>query len=461
MKTMLRTSGLLSLAGLAFLTACEEKTGTTPPPASGQSAYVISASVTGAGGTSSNYLLTSSTLSEGSVTALGNGLETATGTAWLFYGDSYLYRLQYNQGNAGVTTSYEMSSAGKVVARPSEYNIKRFTSYGPYGDYIITTSTGDVESAVDAEGNTAQGFLVSYLHVRNETTTLATLSQLSENFLGNGEYVTFAGILEANNKLYTAVIPMGLSKYGVKADGGKWVKYPDLVKTESGGSGSSAYEAGELQWTQYPDEAWVAIFDNENFENPILMKTDKISYACGRNRSQYYQTIWAADNGDVYVFSSAYAKIQTDPRQQTTLPSGVVRIKAGADAFDADYYFDIEAASGGQPMFRCWHIVGDYFLLQMYTQGLNSRGTGTTKMAVYKGETQEFKYVEGLPSVDVISSFSGIPYCEDGMAYIGVMTTDGNLPTVYRIDPSTAQATPGLQVNATSISSIGKLSFQQ
>ena len=40
----------------------------------------------------------------------------------------------------------------------------------------------------------------------------------------------------------------------------------------------------------------------------MIAKTDKIGYACGRMRSQYYQTIWAADNGDVYVFSPGYGR---------------------------------------------------------------------------------------------------------------------------------------------------------
>jgi hypothetical protein len=66
---------------------------------------------------------------------------------------------------------------------------------------------------------------------------------------------------------------MGLSQYGVKAEGGKYVKYPELVKTEDGGSASSAYKKGELQWTQYPNEAWIAIYDNEKMENPKLIKT--------------------------------------------------------------------------------------------------------------------------------------------------------------------------------------------
>ena len=37
-----------------------------------------------------------------------------------------------------------------------------------------------------------------------------------------------------------------------------------------------------------------------------------------------------------------------DKRQQTTLDAGVVRIKAGTEEFDPDYYYSIEAQTGGK-----------------------------------------------------------------------------------------------------------------
>ena len=346
------------------------------------SSYVVAASVGDA-----NYLLTADTLGDGSISAKNNGLTTESGTQWIFYKDKYLYRLVYNQGNAGVTSSYVLNTEGKVKERDNTYEIKRFTSYGIYGDYIITSSTGDLgEEYADENGYLPKGFLLSYLDVAKETFTTNTNTILSENYLGNGEFVTLAGILQANGRIYSAAIPMGLSKYGVKAEGGKYVKYPELVKTESGGSGSGAYEKGELQWTQYPNEAWVAIYANEKFENPKLIKTDKISYACGRNRSQYYQTIWTADNGDVYVFSPSYAKTMTAEVQKTTLPAGVVRIKANAEEFDPDYYCNLEAQTGGKAFLRCWHITEDYFLLLMYDRPLTESGFAAKELAIYKGE---------------------------------------------------------------------------
>lgn len=454
-QTLLFAGSLTAVFGLsALLSSCsEDDPAPVTPPNTETSDYVISAAVDDA-----SYLVTAASLDTGEVTVRSNGYETPSGTQWVFYKDKYLYRLQYNQGSAGVTTSYYKNSNGNVQARPKEYTISnRFTTFGVFGSYIITAAPVDTDKG-DAEGHMQKGLGLTYLDVENETTSSRVID--GENFLGNGEYVNFAGIVEANGKLYTAVIPMGLSTYGSAYENGKWVLYPDLVKTEDGGSNSSSYKKGELQWTQYPNEAWIAIYDDENFESPRLIKTDKISYACGRNRSQYYQTTWAADNGDIYVFSPSYSKLMTDARQQTTLPAGVVRIKSGATDFDPDYYFNIEAAAGGQSFLRCWHITGDYFLLQMYTQGLNAKGQGATKLAIYKGEDKSFKYVTGLPDPDLISSFGTTPYSENGVAYVSVSVTDGSQPAIYKIDPATGVATKGLVVNATSVNAVGKLSKQ-
>lgn len=420
------------------------------------STYVVAAA-----SATASYLITNDKVTEGTNTIVGNGLETETGTQWIYYSDKYLYRLAYNQGSAGVTSSYILNGQGKVSQRDNTFEIKRFTSYGIYKDYIITSSTGDL-GALHSDGNgyLPKGFLFSYLDVKKETATTNTEVLMSENYLGNGEFVTLAGILEANNKIYSAPIPMGLSRYGVKANDGAYVIYPELVKTEPGGSNSSSYEAGELLWTQHPNEAWVAIYDDEKFENPRLIKTDKISYACGRYRSQYYQSIWAADNGDVYVFSPSYAKTMTAEVQKTTLPAGVVRIKAGAEDFDPDYYFNIEAVTNGKSFLRSWHIAEDYFLLLMYDRPLTETGFVATELAIYKGGSKELTYVTGMPDADLISAFGNAPYVENGLFYMPVSTTDGSQPAIYQINPQTATATKGLSVESVQINAVGKLTYQ-
>ncbi|MGL4292675.1 MAG: DUF4374 domain-containing protein [Bacteroidales bacterium] len=457
MKKNFLTLGYAALLLAGVTVSCtDDAAGGSGDIVIGSAGYVVAATVGDA-----SYLLKNESLDSGTVSAKNNGLTTDNGYFWIFYKDKYLYRLEYNQGNAGLSSSYKLNAAGRIEERDYTYEIKRFTSTGIYKNQIITTSTGDLgKNHADSYGYVPKGFLISYLDVVQETYKTNQQDLFSENYLGNGEFVTFAGILQSGNKLITAPIPMGLSQYGVKADGGKYVKYPELVKTEAGGSASSSYKEGELQWTQYPDEAWIAIYDDDTFVNPKLIRTDKISYACGRFKSQYYQTIWAADNGDVYVFSPGYAKTMTADVQKTKLPAGVVRIKAGADDFDPDYYCDIEAQSGGVSFLRSWHAGGNYFLLIMYDRPLSESGFVANRLAIFDAYSQKLTYVTGLPESGLVSGFGHAPYLESGRVYMAVTTTDGSQPAVYEIDPVSASARKGLVVEAETIAATGKLTPQ-
>ena len=464
LKTSLRlyATMILTLAVVAAFSSCKpDDDDPTNPDNNEKGTYVI-ASQGQFSNTTTNALLTAVSLDNGTV-GMENGLVNDGATQWVFYGDKYLYALSYNQGNAGLTRSFIMNSDYNLKARSGEYAVRRFTTFGIYDDYVMTFSTGDGPTEwADENGYIPQSFLVSKLDVKSETyTTNNTLEEhyLSENFLGNGEYVTLAGIQERNGKLFSAAVPMGLSQYGVKDGDGKWILpgNEDLVTTEAGGSGSSAYDVDELQWTQYPNECWIAIFDNENLTGKKLIKTDKISYACGRRKSQYYQMTWATDKGDIYVFSPSYAKAMKDVRQQTTLPAGVMRIKNGTESFDESYYVDFEALSGGLSFLRTWHVGDDKFLMLMYDRPITPANDMTAnRLAIFDAEEGILTNVTGLPSADVLSGFGNAPYAEDGKVYIAVTTTDA-YPAVYVIDSNTGIAEKGLTVEATQISGVGRL----
>ena len=470
MKKNFFLTGLFAtaMAGLT-LTACDDDPsigGGDGGDDDNNAEYVIAASVTASGNTT-NVLVNAESLDEGTVTTINNGVVNDGATYWVFFKEQYLYALTYNQGEAGGTRSYIMDASGELKKRSAEFGVKRFTTYGIYDKYIMTSSTGDGPTEWnDENGYTPKVFLLSYLDPAAETfTTNDTQNKayLSENFLGTGEYVTLSGMLEHNNKIYTAAVPMGLSQYGTKDQNGKWVLpgNEDLVKKESGGSNSSAYKKDELQWRQYPNECWVAIFDDATMTSQKLIKTDKISYAAGRMKSQYYQMIWAADNGDVYVFSPSFAKTMTDARQKTTLPAGVVRIPSGSTEFD-DYYCNLEALTNGNSFLRSWHIADDYFMLLMYDRPLTETGYVANQLAIFKAGDKKLTYVTGLPSTDQISGFGNEPYVEKGNAYVTVTFNEGGgNPAIYKINPATATATKGLTIEATQVSGVGKLTAAQ
>lgn len=444
----------------AALTSCSDNDEPAQDDNGGSTAggkYVFATSVQGTSQTS-YVLLTGESLDEGELSTVNNGLTNDGATQWLFYKD-YLYALTYNQGNAGTTRSYVLNASGNMEARPTRYNISRFSSYGMYDDYIITMSTGEgPASLADAKGYKPMTLLVTYLDVYNEETSTNNTSTglySMENFLGNGEYVTLAGAEQSGSKLYCGAVPMGLSQYGVAADGGKWVRegYEHLVHTEAGGSGAGSYKAGELVGTQYPDECWVAIYDNADMLNPKLARTDRISTPCGRFRSQYYQTVWAADNGDIYVFSASYAKTMTDPGQKTKLPAGVCRIPAGKTEFD-DYYCDIEAQTpgGNRSFMRCWPAGGDCFLMVMYDRSLTEKNPAATELAIFDASDRKLTYVTGLPAG--VTSIGKTVYNRDGKVYIPV-NVENEYPAIYAIDTKTAKAVKGVTIQATDITGFG------
>ena len=430
--------------------------------------YVIAATSKDA-----TYLIAAESLDGGQATVEGVGLETESGSNWIYYRERYLFNFQYNDGNAGTGFSYRLN-AGGTVEEAQSYTYNRTTTYGTWGNNVITASTNAGTAENDGQGNYAYYLQFNYLSVLDGTTT--TGSQLAENFLGNGERVSFAGFVEANDRLYTSVVPMGMSHYAVNTYP-QCVVDPSYVANADGGSGSGQYTAGMIPSTQYPDSAFVAIYSGDDFNGkPVIARTGKIGFASGRMRSQYYQTIWAADNGDLYVFSPGYGRTTTTPvvnadgssfnRVQGQLPSGVVRIKAGETAFDDTYYVNLEALGNGNPMFRCWHITGDCFLLQMYSDGVDGEygmmaGTQAKRneLAVFNGAEQTLTVVTGLPEKSVLSSF-GTPCSDQGYAYIPVVTTDGAKPTIYRIDPATGVATAGLTLDACDgVSALGVLSY--
>ncbi len=462
--------------GCFFITACNKNINPETEPDTGNGNETVQESISrfvivaeaGSQDQSATYLIASETLDEGSVTPEGNGWETQSASNWIYYGERYLFGFQYNDGNQGTGFSFKLGEDGRVT-EDRQYTFNRTTTYGTWGGNVITASTNAGNKEQDTEGNYAYYLQFNYLSVTDGSST--TGSHIAENFLGNGERVSFAGFVEANGKLYTSVVPMGMSHYGVNT-------YPDAivdpgyVANGSGGSGSGQYTAGMIPTTQYPDSAFVAIYSGASFdETPVIARTGKIGFASGRMRSQYYQTIWAADNGDLYVFSPGYGRTTTTPvtnndgtqfdRVQGKLPSGVVRIKAGESTFDPNYYVNLEELGNNNPMFRCWHISGDYFLLQMYSEGAeNMSGTSAPRneLAVFKGGDGMLTVVTGLPDAGILSSI-GTPYSENGLAYIPITTTDGAEPTVYVIDAATAEAKAGLTVSgAQSVSALGKLS---
>ena len=241
-----------ALLSSSLFTACsDDEPGTDNSGGGGNAGTDLRRYVIAAEADNATYLIASESLDEGEVTGRGNGLETESGSNWIFYRENYLFNFQYNDGSQGTGFSYRLGADGTVV-EDRQYTYNRTTTYGTWGDNVITASTNAGTAEQDAEGNYAYYLQFNYLSVLDGSSHSG--SHIAENFLGNGERVSFAGFEEANGKLYTSVVPMGMSHYGVNTYP-EYIVDPSYVANASGGSGSGQYTAGMIPSTQYPDSA--------------------------------------------------------------------------------------------------------------------------------------------------------------------------------------------------------------
>ena len=424
MKNVFLITVLFFLVTCVF-TSCEKNDGPEPEPEA-KGAYVVAAV-----GDAGSYLIQTDDIASGALST-ANGSENATPTVWWVHDNKTIYGLTYAQGNPGMLVSYELDANGALKKRSLEYETPRFTTYGSYGKYLVTSSalaTGITIKDPEGKDVPAQGVTTTLIDTESQVKHDAVIIS-TENFLGNGEYVTFSGIVEANGKLYTGICPLGVSAYGA-------------LKGYNGGEARSG--------TAFVDSVWVAVYSDQDFtKTPKILKDNRLSYSATRFRSQYYKNIVSDDKNNVYVFSARN-------ESTSTKPSGVIRIPAGSEAFDS-FYFNIEGASGGLRLFNVWHITGDYFFLQMMTTA-ESTGEDAKKFAIFNAAgSGSFTWITGMPAADKVGSFAKTPLADGGKFYMPVTTTDADA-AIYEVDPVTATAVKGVTVNSTSISAVGRLTY--
>jgi hypothetical protein len=418
-------AGFVSCTLLFSFTSCEDDEVNNRTKSVG--AFFLSIS-----GESAEYILQTDTLDKGILSIANNNAELElSGYTWIFNDNpSVAVGLIYQQGDPGIGLGYTVNEEGKLQKLSEFQVLSRFTSYGFFNNYALTSVGG--KTPVDAAGNAlldangnerTDAVTFSFIDLNNRLAirekTITTL-----NIAGNGEQASLSGIVDRDNgEFLTGLV---LSR----------------PKDASVGGGSST---GTVT---YPDSVWVAAYDADlNIKR--IYRDDRISYSSGRFRSQYYSQIAKADDGTIYVFSGSF-------ESTTKKPAGALRIKSGATDFDKSYYFNIEEKSSGYRFRKVWHITGDYFLLEFYNDIPIIALGAATQYAVVNVNTKAFNWVSGIPAKDKITS-TGLPMAFEGKMYFPIVP-EGADPAIYIIDPQTAAAVRGATVaGAKSINAIGRL----
>lgn len=416
----------MALALGLSLTACQKETtqvdpstgtgtGTTPVPNDGTKVkYIISATPVGSQGVA-DYLLTADTLTKGTVSTRGTGIEQDGTYRYYVTHKNRFFSLLYGQGNPGAVTTYTVNSAGKLE-KVSDFQAETVQVFAPMKDDIVTVK-------VPRTGNES----ASFYRIDAASSKVAGEAQVNiVKLAGNGERAHFTWATQVGDKLYAPY----MSIKGVA---------PDAFGTNN------------------PDSAWVAVLSYPSLAVEKVIRDNRTSFI-GR---YFTNGLTVDEQGDVYAFSSGVAT--NSGKLTSTKPSAVTRIKAGTTEFDKSYLFNVEQASGGYNLNTHLYVGKGNYILTMSSAAEKGAYVTGKKLAIVNVYNQTFKWVEGMPAVAEITQIttgqnSYSP--KDGKTgLMGLTLTDGT-SYIYQIDASTAQATRGIKVDGGTITAVNWLTYK-
>lgn len=416
---MMTTTGKLSLLALALglsLAGCTNDVSEVAPGTDGNGArprFIISATPVGSQGVA-DYLLTTDTLTQGTISTRGAGIEQDGTYRYYITHKNRFFSLLYGQGNPGAVTTYTLNPTGSLE-KVSDFQAETVQVFAPVNNDILTMRiprTG-TESAlafrINADSSKVQG------------QSQINIVQLA----GNGERAHFTWATQVGTKVYAPY----MSIKGIAAD---------------------------AFGTSYPDSAWVAVLSYPSLTVEKVIRDNRTSFI-GR---YFTNGLTVDEQGDVYAFSSGVAT--NAGKLSSTKPSAITRIKSGTTEFDPSYLFNVEQASGGANLNTHLYVgQGNYILTMTNAAEKGAYNTGK-RVAVVNVYNQTFKWVEGMPTVDEIvqlTSGQNNYSPKDGRTgFIGLTLTDGS-SYIYQIDATTARATRGLKIEGGTITAINKLSY--
>jgi len=409
---MKKNSFLLFIAAaMLSITSCDSKDDPTPDPDPSDGAqYVVVATPDGSMGEGADYVLQTGSLSEGSITTKGAGIEQ-DGYRYYAFNNNKVFSLLYGQGNPGDVVVYNLDDKG-ILQHVSTVNTPTVQVFGTYNKELIlirSPRSGDEDATI--------------LRINTDNPQITDTKYINVvELAGNGERAHFTGVFQIGDKIYAPY-------YCIKGI------------------------TGAVFHSDYSDSTWVAVLSYPDMKLEKIIKDNRTSYIgyyfaqCGLQQ---------VENGDVYAFSSA--TLGGNGVVPSTKPSGVIKIKKGETEFDRDYFFNIQEKTGGHHIYSARYIGNNKFCLLMYSE--KNQTEGNMRFAITDVVEKTFTWVTGLPEPDQIAHISRLPYVsEDKKTIAWGITTKSENPFVYTIDATAAAATKGLEVKSGSITALGRLTY--
>jgi len=419
MKT--RTSYLCSFLafGLA-LAACSKSesnpgTDTGEGELTGQSKYVVAVTPIATSGVA-DYLLTADDLTQGIISTAGNGVEQDGTYRYYVTHKNKFFSLLYGQGNPGAVTTYNLDAQGKLI-KSSDFVTETVHVFAPVNDDLLLIK---VPRSGDANA-------LMYKIDANQSLIIGEKQINIESVAGNSERAHFTWATQVGDKVFAPYMS---------------------IKGEARG--------GDTFGTKYPDSTWIAVFSYPDLNLEGIIRDGRTSYI----GDYFTDGLFVDEVGDVYGFSPAAAT--NNAKYTSTNPSAFVRIKQGATAFDQEYFFNFQEATGGYHIQEQTYLGNGKVFLVTYGKPNAFEGIKFAMADVYNKTVKWFENEPGVfeyGQVNLTVERKNRMVADDKKSVFVGLTLNNGESYVYNFSSETMKISRGLKVEGGSITAIQKLNY--
>ncbi len=391
---------LTGVVVLTMISSCSDNE-SDPEPEFDEPDYVLSLRTQDANDESADYLLAVDDIMTGEISAEGQGIEL---TGWNYtgkFGDTFFtFGYDLNECIGFDVVEGELVELGKFV-------FERFDVMNPIDDdYFLAIGAPWGGGSYDCQ--------LQVVDINDISISKTVNHPIYASFDENGEQLNAwpTGSYVDGDKLFISLYPLH----------------------------------GESWETPNTDTAYVSVFSYPELEYIKTIKDPRVS-PIGYYGGQ--PAILEDEVGDHYTISGGS---MVTGFTQSTKPSGILRIAAGSDEFDSDYFFNVEEL--GYKAISGTYLGGGLIVARVISLEMEEQAAPQNVWAAFSEVTPILNVAildlanQTLTVVDDVPLHGGqynTPYLiQDGKAYISV--NDGTEAYVYEVDPTSASATRGAKL---------------
>lgn len=205
--------------------------------------------------------------------------------------------------------------------------------------------------------------------------------------------------------------------------------------------------------TDFVDTTYVAVYDYPSMELSTVIKDTRTGPA---GSWAAFNGIFKTENGDLYTMSNTS---MANGFSQGGKNAAFMKIPAGTESFDLNYFFDFEAKSGGLKPVHYTYIGNGLLFAEVST--LNPQTTADRwsdkdlKCCIIDIYNQTITNVEDIPIHNGAGGRRFTALVDGGYVYYPVSNADGTY--IYKTDYKTAKAEKGASISTTFVGGFFKL----